>query len=94
MVKKLELNHVCARSVRVERIGDKFDYIVARAVECLPNFLKNVRNVCKRTTRIFYIKGGDFEDELRGMEYRLHNIGTLLGDGEFGDKVIIEIFNG
>jgi 16S rRNA (guanine527-N7)-methyltransferase len=93
MVKKLALPNVRVRNTRVENMGGKFDYIIARAVGCLADFLKNVGALRKESTRIFYIKGGDFADELVGVEHRIHNIGALLGDEKFGDKVILEIFN-
>jgi 16S rRNA (guanine527-N7)-methyltransferase len=93
MVKKLALDNVKTKNIRVEMLSDKFDCVVARAVSNLPKFLKDVRNICKKDTRIFYIKGGDFTGELQNVaRYRVHAIGTLLGDGTFGDKSIIEIF--
>ncbi|MDR1255742.1 MAG: 16S rRNA (guanine(527)-N(7))-methyltransferase RsmG [Puniceicoccales bacterium] len=94
MVKKLALKHVRVINARIENMEEKFDYVVARAVTDLPNFLKNIGNICRNGTRIFYIKGADFTDETCGLSHvRIHNMGELLGDDDFADKVIIEIRN-
>jgi 16S rRNA (guanine527-N7)-methyltransferase len=96
IVKRLALDNVCTRNVRVGAgaIGCKFDYVVARAVSRLPDFLKNISGLCRKGTRIFYIKGGDLDGDLSGVNAKIHSIGDMLGDVEFSDKVIVEIFNG
>ncbi len=93
MVASLVLNNVHTKCIRVEEIEQKYKYIVARAVTNFPNFLTYIRNIKKNTTKIFYIKGGNFLEELKNIEnYRIHNIGEMLDDEALKDKVIIEIF--
>lgn len=93
MLFQLELNNVSTQNVRVEQINEKFDYIVARAVTDLPDFLKNVKHLRKKTTHILYLKGGDFLNELKNISrYYIHNIREMLDDATLGDKVILEIF--
>ncbi|MDR0595148.1 MAG: 16S rRNA (guanine(527)-N(7))-methyltransferase RsmG [Puniceicoccales bacterium] len=95
MVKKLALNNVTVKNFRVENLGEKFDYVVARAVSNLPTFLENIGGVCKKETRIFYIRGNDFSDEMEKFgNIRVHNMEKLLGDTSFATKVIVEIYNG
>ncbi|MDR3274246.1 MAG: 16S rRNA (guanine(527)-N(7))-methyltransferase RsmG [Puniceicoccales bacterium] len=94
MAKKLALKRVKVRNSRVEEVAEKFDYIVARAVANLTDFLKNVSGLCKKDTQIFYIRGSDFGGELQGISnFYVHNIGKLLDDDDFADKVIVEIRN-
>jgi 16S rRNA (guanine527-N7)-methyltransferase len=95
MVKKLALKHVRVRNARVEDVDEQFDYVVARAVTNLSNFLKNIAGICGKGTRIFYIGGGDFGGELQKIgNCTVHNMGALLGDGKFADKAIVEVCNG
>ena len=65
----LDINNVKTIHSRVEDIDSKYDYILSRAVTNLPKFLKLTRNVRKNksTTNsgIYYLKGGDFEMELK-----------------------------
>lgn len=95
MIKRLTLKHVRVKNARVESVREQFDYVVARAVTNLSNFLKAVSGICRRGTRIFYIRGNDFGNELRKMDNcNVYNMGALLDDDKFADKVIIEICNG
>ncbi|MDE6432324.1 MAG: 16S rRNA (guanine(527)-N(7))-methyltransferase RsmG [Opitutales bacterium] len=94
MVEKLGLLNVNVEHVRAEQISKKFDYIIARAVTNLPNFLHHIRHLKKDNTRVFYLKGGDFSKELKNIsKYRLYNVGEILDDESFSDKVVLEIFN-
>ncbi|MDR0680167.1 MAG: 16S rRNA (guanine(527)-N(7))-methyltransferase RsmG [Puniceicoccales bacterium] len=94
MVKKLALKNVTVKNLRVEGLGEKFDYVIARAVSNLSTFLKNIGSVCKKETRIFYIRGNDFGDEMKKLgNIRIHNMEKLLNDANFTPKVIIEIYN-
>lgn len=95
MVKKLALKRVRAINGRVENLGEQFDYVVARAVTNLSDFLKNIAGICRKDTRVFYIGGGDFGGELRKIgNCTVHSMGMLLGDGKFADKAIVEVCNG
>lgn len=93
IVDQLGLKNVDVQNIRVEQIDEKFDFIVARAVTNLPNFLREIQNLRKKDTRIFYLKGGDCTEELRGVSnHKIYNIGEILDDFELHDKVILEIF--
>lgn len=93
IVNQLGLSNVSTENIRAEQMVEKFDYIVARAVTNLPNFLKNIKRLVGENTRIFYLKGGDFSEELRDIpRYNLHNIGEILDDDGLHDKVLLEIF--
>ena len=93
IISALNLANVVTKNARAEDVGEKFDYIVARAVANFPTFLKNIETMRNKETKIFYIKGIDCEEELHCVgSYNIHNVGTLLDDVNFKDKVIVEIF--
>ena len=80
----LGLSNIDARHARVDEMKEKVDFVVSRAVTALPQFIYMVGprvspggfNVIKNG--ILYLKGGDFEEELKqlqakSMVYHLHN---------------------
>jgi 16S rRNA (guanine527-N7)-methyltransferase len=92
MVEKLCLKNVEVVNDRAENIHKKFDKIVARAVTNLGDFLLCASKLVKTPGRIFYLKGGDFADDLKNIKnYKLHNIASLTGLRDLDDKVVLEI---
>ena len=92
MVEKLGLKNVEVVNDRAENIHKKFDKIVARAVTNLGDFLLYASKLVKTPGRIFYLKGGDFADDLKNIKnYKLHNMASLTGLRDLDDKVILEI---
>ncbi len=67
----LGLKNVKTFHSRVEKIQDKYDFIVSRAVTKMPDFVKWVRGKIKKESRhqmkngILYLKGGDLHEELK-----------------------------
>ncbi len=93
MIKQLNLSNINTQNIRAEQINRHFDYIIARAVTNLPNFLKEVSGLIDKNTKICYLKGGNFIEELKNIShYYIHNIGDILNDHNLSDKVILEIF--
>ena len=88
MVKALGLKNVRAEQKRVENVTEKFDFIVSRAVTAFPAFVALVKDKLARSDRntlpngILYLKGGDFEEEIRPFAY----IPLLSGTGEGVDS--------
>ena len=92
MVKRLGLKNVDVINDRAENIHKKFDKIVARAVINLGDFLSYASKLVKTPGRIFYLKGGDFADDLKNIKnYKLHNMASLTGLRDLDDKVVLEI---
>lgn len=89
----LGLNNVEAMKIRAELLPPKYDCIVSRAVTAFPDFVKMTRSVLNpRSTErsIIYLKGGDFEDELKGMKnYSITNISSFFDEEFFETKKII-----
>jgi 16S rRNA (guanine527-N7)-methyltransferase len=89
----LGLANVEAMKIRAELLPPKYDCIVSRAVTAFPDFVKMTRNVLNpRSTEhsIIYLKGGNFDDELKGMKnYSISNISDFFDEDFFETKKII-----
>ncbi|MDR2776691.1 MAG: 16S rRNA (guanine(527)-N(7))-methyltransferase RsmG [Puniceicoccales bacterium] len=93
MVKKLNLQNVKTVNIRAEDFFDKFDKIVGRAVTNLTDFLKYSKKLLKPKGKIFYLKGGDYINDLRLLQvWNSYNVAEITGIRELEDKVILEIF--
>ena len=70
----LNLSNVTFEQIRAEQLKDKYDFIVSRAVTSLPEFISWVRgkiskkHMHKIKNGIFYLKGGDLEEELKPFQ--------------------------
>lgn len=94
----LGLENVTVVNARAESLDETFDHIVSRAVTSLDNFYPWVNG--KFTGDIFYLKGGDFAEELCGMmsvaglrpgSVRTWKICSWDDDPVFTDKFVIDI---
>lgn len=74
IVQKLDLINVTAIQTRAEDLKGEFDFVVSRAVTAFPAFVGLVRkNISHKPQNsmpngIIYLKGGDFQDELRNFK--------------------------
>ncbi|MDR1457800.1 MAG: 16S rRNA (guanine(527)-N(7))-methyltransferase RsmG [Puniceicoccales bacterium] len=93
MVKRLNLQNVKTINIRAEDFFDRFDKIVGRAVTNLADFLKYSKKLLKPNGKIFYLKGGDYTNDL-GLPnvWNSYNVAEITGIRELEDKVILEIF--
>ena len=91
------IKNVDARNVRVEQIGEKFDYIVSRAVTEMPTFVKWIWSKIERGQRgslpngILYLKGGDLTEELAAtrMQWQQYNISDFFEEDFFETKKVV-----
>ncbi|TKG94796.1 16S rRNA (guanine(527)-N(7))-methyltransferase RsmG [Puteibacter caeruleilacunae] len=73
VVESLGLTNVRGEQLRVQQVKDKYDFIVSRAVTAFPKFVNMSRKTVKPGGKnslangILYLKGGDFEEELKGF---------------------------
>jgi 16S rRNA (guanine527-N7)-methyltransferase len=71
VVDELGLTNVKTIHNRVEKVDDRFDFVVSRAVTQMPEFVSWVKNKFKRENTssiqngIIYLKGGDLTEELK-----------------------------
>lgn len=67
----LGLSNVTAEQARVEQLTGKYDFVVSRAVTAFPDFVALSRHVINPVQHnavpngILYLKGGDFDAELK-----------------------------
>lgn len=94
----LGLENVTVVNARAESLPQTFDYVVSRAVTALDNFWPWVSG--KFTKDIFYLKGGDFAEELCKMmkmarlrpgSVRTWKIQDWVDDPVFDEKFVIDI---
>lgn len=91
------IKNIDARNVRVEQIGEKFDYIVSRAVTEMPTFVKWIWGKIERGQRgtlpngILYLKGGDLAEELAAtkMQWQQYNISDFFEEDFFETKKVV-----
>lgn len=71
----LGLRNVYAEHQRAEKVKEKFDFVVSRAVTRMPDFLKWIRNSFKQDCQhdfpngVLYLKGGDLSEEMSSVTY-------------------------
>ncbi len=94
----LGLENVRVVNARAESLGEKFDYVVSRAVASLTDFYPWVKGRFKKG--ILYLKGGDVAEEISEMMARnrlsrgsVHTwpVSSWLADPWFEGKLLIHI---
>ncbi|PKP11632.1 MAG: 16S rRNA (guanine(527)-N(7))-methyltransferase RsmG [Bacteroidetes bacterium HGW-Bacteroidetes-4] len=95
----LKLTNVKGEQIRVEQLKKKYHFIVSRAVTRFDKFQaiarKNIdtKQFNDLKNGIIYLKGGDFQDEIAGMEKKLtlYNISDYFGETFFETKKVIHL---
>lgn len=73
VIKQLGLINASAQQIRSNSLKRKFDFVVSRAVTNFPDFVAGVRHCIARKGKnampngILYLKGGDFEEEMKAF---------------------------
>lgn len=73
----LGLQNLTAEQIRVENHPKQYDFIISRAVTAFPDFVKLCHNKFLPTNKnaitngIIYLKGGDFEGEIKPFKNRV-----------------------
>jgi 16S rRNA (guanine527-N7)-methyltransferase len=93
MIAALGLKNAEARQADTGEIKQKFDLITARAVTALPDFIKFAAPLLKKGGKIAYLKGGDFEEELKtlGWPHHLYPISKWFPTAFFETKKVVVI---
>jgi len=99
IVHQLGLDNVSAEQARADKVPKQFDFIVARAVTQLPEFMNWVRKKIKRTAfntlpnGVFYLKGGELKEELDRIKEKptAFPIREYFDYEEFDQKFVIHV---
>lgn len=94
---ELDLKNVTATHSRVQEVNEKFDFVISRAVTAFPDFVSLVRrNVSSqplnsRPNGIIYLKGGDFQEEIRQFKNSIEvtEISDFFDEPYFETKKVI-----
>ena len=100
IVKELKLTNVKVQQIRAESMSQKFDFFLGRAITTIPvfyNWVKNkisVEQFNELPNGILYLKGGDFENELKEIKrpFSIYNLSDFFEEEFFNTKKIIHIF--
>ena len=96
----LGLSNVKALQKRAENINESFDFVISRAVTNLPDFIKMAAYKYSKKgfndipNGIIYLKGGDFEDELKQLKkkFKIYNLPDYFEEDFFMTKKIVHIY--
>ncbi len=93
IIKETELNNVTALQKRSNEYKEKFNFVTGRAVTAFPSFFEKVNHLIKSKNNrngILYLKGGDFDDELKGFKKnQVFHISDYFDEDFFETKKLI-----
>ncbi len=97
VAKAIGLNNVKGEQIRVEKLKKKYDFVVSRAVTRFDKFRiitrKNIHTKHNNSLKngILYLKGGNFNDELKGVEKQttIYNINDYFNEPFFETKKVV-----
>lgn len=97
VVKHLDLKNVQIECKRIEKVKNKFDFILGRAVTNFPDFINYTKRAIHHKgfnaipNGIIYLKGGDFFEELKQIStpYKVIDISTYFDEDFFKEKKIV-----
>ena len=92
-----EINNLRAVNCRAEQLGEKFDYVVSRAVTEMARFMPWAWPLLRKGQKgtlpngILYLKGGDLAEELAATRrhWALYDIRTMFDDEFFDTKRVV-----
>lgn len=94
IISRIGLKNAQGIQIKSNMLHNQYDTIVSRAVTAFPNFVKQTRGnlIKEKTSRILYLKGGDFEEEIApySAKCQIYNIPDVFEEEFFETKKIIE----
>lgn len=93
VVADLGLKNVKAQHIRAQEVKGTFDFVVSRAVTRIKPFYSWVSTKIKPQGSIFYLKGGDLDEEIAELKkpYRELNLSDYFEEDFFETKKVIEV---
>jgi 16S rRNA (guanine527-N7)-methyltransferase len=92
-VAALNLKNVSAQQTRVEEIDDQYDFTVSRAVARMVSFYSWTHNQLKSGGSMFYLKGGDIEEEMNELDkpYQVFALKDYFDEDFFDTKKVVQV---
>jgi 16S rRNA (guanine527-N7)-methyltransferase len=95
----LGLKNVNAQQKRAEELKSQYDFVVSRAVTSFPDFVAITRHLITKEQHnpipngILYLKGGDFDDELKpfGCKVAVISLSEFYQESFFETKKLIHL---
>ena len=92
-----EIDNLRAINARAEQVGEKFDYVVSRAVTEMARFVPWAWPLLRRgemgtlPNGVLYLKGGELAEELAAtrMKWNLYDIDRMFDDEFFETKKVV-----
>lgn len=95
IVEKLNLPNVAVQHARAEKVKNKFNYVISRAVTQLPKLLIWSKKLLDRTgeKKIVMLKGGDINKEIQNLNYNFEitPIISFFSEDFFKEKYVITV---
>lgn len=96
----LGLKNVTVQKVRMEQLSQQFDFVVSRAVAPIPKIVSWTKGKIRPEgfndlpNGLFYLKGGDFEEELEGLKknIKIWELNRFFEEPFFETKKIVHIW--
>ena len=97
VIRQLGLDNATCEQARAEQLQSKYDFVVSRAVTTIPEFVNWIRGKISKnnqhgvTNGIFYLKGGNLEDEIKPFKKKttLFEISDYFKEDYFRGKQIV-----
>ncbi|NNK80307.1 MAG: 16S rRNA (guanine(527)-N(7))-methyltransferase RsmG [Flavobacteriales bacterium] len=97
---ELDLKNIITKRSRIEDLKGKYDFLTGRAVKSLPQIMSWSEHLVnwnrgKENSGMLYLKGGDFKEELKGLnfDHTLYDLSkTLKDDPFFETKKLVHLY--
>ncbi len=99
MAEGLGLKNVQAKQIRSEKVKNKYDFVISRAVTAFPRFVSLTKHLIADKNNnaisngIIYLKGGDFSDEINDFKRKISvvELSEYYSEDFFDTKKIIHL---
>lgn len=91
--KDVGLANVTAEQSRIEDLNLNCDYVVSRAVARMDSFYRWVEGQMKKNGTIYYLKGGDIQDEMEELKrpYEVFQLNNYFNEEFFDTKKVVSV---
>ncbi len=99
IIRELELKNCSIKCERIEKVKEKFDFVVSRAVTSMPIFLNWVKHSIHHQNKnmlnngLIYLKGGNLQKEFKPVNYKynVYHIYDFFTEEYFESKKVIYV---